>query len=288
MVMQMSLNSALGVWPELHQIGPIGEIRMKTIDRQAIPDEALPRLDISGVALAPQCSLQAFSGETGTGYYDPPHTHDRAQFSYRVQGVAIVQLEGRSVLLPPGRGVWIPAGVEHAVSCRGPAAYRAFYAAADAAPQPHRVHIIDVSPLLAALIEDMVAAGVDGPADTRSALIVQLILGEIERLPNIDADVPIMPTTPRLRRMCEAFRLDPAATIGIDDWASQLGMSRRTFSRTFRTETGMSFGVWQHQVRLARVLEWDMQGMPAADMAFRLGYGSVASFNRAFGRVGGG
>ena len=263
-------------------------MRMNDVNRLAISDDALPRLDISGVSLATRCPLQAFSGETRKGYYDPPHMHDRAQFSYRVQGVAIVQVEGRSILLPPGRGVWIPAGVEHAVSCRGPAAYRAFYAAADATPQPNQVHIIDVSPLLAALIEDVVTAGDTEGFDTRAALIVQLILGEISRLPDIDDDVPVMPTSPRLRRMCEAFRLDPTTTIGIDDWASQLGMSRRTFSRTFRAETGMSFGFWQHQVRQARVLEWDMQRVPAAEMAFRLGYASVASFNRAFGRVGGG
>ena len=55
------------------------------------------------------------------GYYDPPHTHEWAQFSYRLEGMAAIRAGEAAVVLPPGRGVWIPPGTVHEVSCRGPA-----------------------------------------------------------------------------------------------------------------------------------------------------------------------
>jgi len=66
--------------------------------------------------------------------------------------------------------------------------------------------------------------------------------------------------------------------LGVDD-----GMSRRTFTRAFRAETGLSFGEWQFNACLALALDWLAAGMTMHDVAHRLGYSSLGNLNRAFG-----
>ncbi len=244
----------------------------------------LPGLAISSSDVAAPRPIVAFSGREPHGYYDPPHSHDRAQFSYRVEGFAVVKAGGRPILLAPGRGVWIPAGVVHEVSCRGPAAYNAFYATEAAVPQPAEVRVIEVSPLLQALFESLLQHEQTQIFDAHANLVMRLMLEEILRLPDIGAAVPVLPLSQRLRAICEALRGDPANGEGIDLWAARAGMSRRSFTRTFRDETGMSFGAWRHQLRMLSAMTWIEEGMPLHRVASALGYANVSSFSRAFDR----
>ncbi len=227
--------------------------------------------------------LMAFGGTSPTGYDDPSHAHDHGQFSFRLRGVAVVTAAGRSMLVPPGRGIWIPAGVSHAVNCRGAAAYQAFYARPKDVSGLDAPCLIEVSPLLAALLDTLISRTVD---EGRYDAMVDLMLAEVAHAPVVEDDtVLLMPGSPRLRETCERMCAMPEIHAGIDDWARSSGMSRRSFTRAFRRETGLSFGEWQHHARMARAISWLAEGLPAPDVAARLGYSSAASFRRAFGRA---
>jgi AraC-like DNA-binding protein/mannose-6-phosphate isomerase-like protein (cupin superfamily) len=254
------------------------------MNAQNLADRSLPPVEISSANIGADRAIHAFAGRQSAGYYDPPHQHDRGQFSYRTEGFATVKVEGRSILLSPGRGVWIPAGVVHAVTCRGPAAYNAFYVDGAAHPQPAEVRVIAVSPLLHALVEDAMLEQ-PGANGERQTFVTGLILDELARSPDVAAMAPVMPRSAGLRQICDQLSHDPARPLDLNAWAATAGMSRRTFTRTFREETGLSPGEWHQQLRMHFAETWMAQGVPLPKIALRLGYSSTASFSRVYCRI---
>jgi AraC-like DNA-binding protein len=77
----------------------------------------------------------------------------------------------------------------------------------------------------------------------------------------------------------------PALEVRIDDMAAAAGMSRRSFTRLFRQQTGMSFTAWRQQACLLAALTRLDQGEPVTRVAVELGYGSASAFTAAFRRV---
>ena len=71
----------------------------------------------------------------------------------------------------------------------------------------------------------------------------------------------------------------------IENWAGPLGMSRRTFTRLFRRETGLSFVDWRQQACLISALPRLVAGEPVTAVALDLGYDNPAAFTAMFKRV---
>jgi AraC-like DNA-binding protein len=96
-----------------------------------------------------------------------------------------------------------------------------------------------------------------------------------------------MPRDPRLVKVCTAILRDPGQNEPLDGWADIAGMGRRTFTRIFRRETGVSFATWRQNVRLMEALSRLAVGQPVTTVAFDVGYNSpsafTAMFRRAFG-----
>lgn len=249
-----------------------------------VTEADMPRVELRSADLLQDRAIVPFHGRQAKGYYDPPHSHDRAQFSYRIQGYSVVQADGRRIFLPPGRGVWIPAGIEHEVTCRGPAAYNAFYVDPAATPQPKEVRVIAISPLLHAVTEALLEEA-ESTSTARRQRLSDIALDEIFRARDVGALAPVMPRSPRLRALCDRLYKDPASPLDLDAWAALAGMSRRTFTRAFREEAGLSPGEWHHQLRMHHVDGFLEQGVPLQEIAFRLGYASAASLTRAYVRA---
>ena len=45
------------------------------------------------------------------------HAHRKHQLVYAVQGVMVVQTEAGQWIVPPTRGIWMPAGTQHWIRC---------------------------------------------------------------------------------------------------------------------------------------------------------------------------
>jgi AraC-like DNA-binding protein len=67
--------------------------------------------------------------------------------------------------------------------------------------------------------------------------------------------------------------------------AHKAGMSRRSFTRLFRQQTGMSFSAWRQQACLLAALTRLGGGDPITQVAVDLGYSSASAFTAAFRRV---
>ncbi len=231
--------------------------------------------------------VAALADEYADGHVDPRHSHLRGQLLYTIAGVMTVVTEEASFVLPPQRALWVPGGVEHEARCRGHVSVRTLYVQED--PRlglPVSCRVIEVSDLLRALIVEATRIPVEYDEQGRDGQVMALILEELRRAHIAPLHVP-MPRDPRLVRVCRAILADPAQNEALDEWADVAAMGRRTFTRTFRKETGMSFATWRQTVRLMEALSRLATGHPVTTVALDVGYSSpsafTAMFRRAFG-----
>jgi AraC-like DNA-binding protein len=75
---------------------------------------------------------------------------------------------------------------------------------------------------------------------------------------------------------------DPSDMRDIDQLAQEAAMSRRSFTRHFAEQTGMSFGAWRHRVKVHGALQMLSAGTPVTEVGFSLGYASTSAFTTMF------
>ncbi len=219
------------------------------------------------------------------GFFDPAHSHLRAQLVYATSGITILSTADASYVAPPQRAIWVPAGVRHEVRCRGRVQIRTLYIASDATPDlPTTCQVIEISNLLRELIIEAGNLPIEYELEGRDQRIMLLILDEIRRAPRIPLSVP-MPANERLARICKAILADSAQHDALNDWANAAAMGRRTFTRTFRRETGMSFATWRQNVRLMDALSRLATGRSVTATALDVGYSSPSAFTALFRRT---
>lgn len=238
--------------------------------------EALQTVERPVVAMAAQYA----SGSVGTR-----HSHRRAQYLHSLTGVMTVITDDGSWAVSPQHALWIPPGVEHQTRCWGQVELRTLYVEpVFTGALPKRCRLIEVSPLLGALVNEAITFPVEYDAAGREGQIVALILTEIGRMPTLSLGAP-MPRDRRLARICEAILRDPGDNHDLDHWARFGCIGRRTLTRLFRQETGGSLAQWRQQVRLMEALTRMAAGEPVTHVAVDLGYDSPSAFSAMFRRV---
>jgi AraC-like DNA-binding protein/mannose-6-phosphate isomerase-like protein (cupin superfamily) len=244
---------------------------MRPIDHDALEQTARP--------------VVAIGNDYPADYELARHQHLRAQLLYAAEGVLTVDTDQGSWVAPPERGVWIPAGVPHAVKMVGAVSTRSVLISPEAcARRSDRCEVLAVSPLLRSLL----IAAADVPAaydpEGRDGLVMALLIVEVARAPVVPLAVPF-PRDPDLARQCHAFLAHPDAGATIDTWGAELRLGRRAFTRAFRRETGMSFAAWRQQACVLSALPRLAAGEPVTTVALDLGYDSPAAFSTMFRRL---
>ena len=226
-----------------------------------------------------------------TGHDYPPsyalaeHRHRRSQFLYAANGVMAVSTPDGAWVAPPERAVWIPGGTPHSVRMVGAVQTRSvLIEPEDCRRGSPSCQVVGVSPLLRQLL--MAASELPAEYDEagRDGLVMKLLVAEIEKAPIIPLVVPF-PSHPALAKRCHDFLDHPHVTATIDAWAAALAMNRRSFTRLFRAETGMSFAQWREQACLAVALPKLAAGEPVTTIALDLGYEGPGNFSTMFKRV---
>ena len=147
-----------------------------------------------------------------------------------------VQSEGASWVVPPTRGVWLEAGLDHTVQMSGDVQMRTVFVEPGAVEHlPARSCVVEVHPLL----RELILAAVDVPLDyapPRHDHLMHLLLAEVTVAPLLPLYLP-WPHDPRLRTICDALVAAPDDLRTIAEWADRLGLSVRTLHRAFRRET---------------------------------------------------
>ncbi|WP_244598735.1 AraC family transcriptional regulator [Rhizobium tubonense] len=239
--------------------------------------------------------LRAIEASTGPIYAMPSHypagdfvewhSHSRPQLLYARTGVVMVTSTQGRWMVPPEHALWIPAGIEHSVDILGEVNMLSVYVAQDALPAfPNVARVVAITDLARALIVEAAAPRPDGASTGRIDLIMPLLLDVISTLPDRSLGLPF-PEEPRLAALCSRFLAKPSPHLVIDDWARELSMSRRTFTRAFHRETGLSLSIWRQQACLFAALPRLAGGEPVTSVALDLGYESIAAFTTMFKRM---
>lgn len=219
------------------------------------------------------------------GYAVPRHSHTRAQLLCASQGVVLVTTDAGRWMIPGDHAMWIPAGVEHSVDIVGDVFMRSIYISSDAVSGvPDHLHVVGLTDLMRCLIID--ATGTDNMPEpgSREALVIELILRDLHTLPQRSLGLPF-PNDPRLQKLCRDFVKKPSSHVTIDEWADRLAMSRRSFTRHFQRETGVSLSVWRQQACLFAAVPRLTEGESVTSVALDLGYESVSAFTTMFRRM---
>lgn len=231
---------------------------------------------------AAQGPLYASGTDYPEGVTVPPHSHDRHQLLHAISGVLMVATPAGRWIVPPEHALWLPAGCVHSVQMLGAVRMRSVYVRADTPGDAPRV--LGMTPLVRALVVEAVAMMAHPAPDARDRLIADLLLAEIPRLPEQPLALPL-PADPRLLKLCRAFIAAPHARAPLDGWATRAGMSRRSLTRHFRQETGLSLENWRQQACVFAALPRLIDGQRVTSVALDLGYDSPAAFTTMFRRM---
>jgi AraC-like DNA-binding protein len=227
----------------------------------------------------------ALGGTYPASHHVRPHRHRRSQLFCPLSGVVMASTSQGAWVVPCRRGIWIPAGVRHELRMQGVVEMQSLYfEPSSLADMPDHCQVVAVSPLMHSLMAEAVELPIRYDREGRSGALMRLIQYEIGMLPELPLSLPL-PTDKALARRCRKFLLRPTANDNIDDWAGSLYLSRRTFTRLFRRETGLSFVAWRQQACILAALPKLAAGASVTHTAFELGYDNPAAFTTLFKRI---
>ncbi|MFT4241305.1 MAG: helix-turn-helix transcriptional regulator [Acidovorax sp.] len=262
---------------------------MPTVPARSVSyvDSLTPHLFVPSAARPVRAKLRHLTADTQV----LPHSHPWAQVAISTTGVIRLTVDRGTYIVPPSRALWIPPGVEHAVTMVEDAELRTLYfhqprgrcgpgvpRADEAAWRQCRV--LEVSELLRAVVREMPTAPDDGAPLAAAELqrerhLSALILDELARAAPVKLGVDL-PHDKRLRHLCEAVLADPTRHATLDAWARDTGASPRTVARLFRQELGSTFTQWRQQVILAKAVALAASRLPMGRIAAELGYSPSA------------
>jgi len=229
--------------------------------------------------------IVAIGNDYPNGYVIDPHHHRRGQLISGASGVIVLSTSEGNWVMPPQRGMWIPPATEHHVRMVGEVTMQSLYLEPDAVPgMPSICQVVSISPFMRSLITEALGLPLEYELQGRAGALMQLIEHEMQQLPVLPLSLHF-PTHGALSARCRQFVQRPDIHETTDEWANALSMSRRSFTRLFRRETGMSFVAWRQQACLLCALPRLAAGQPVTTVAVDLGYETPAAFTLMFKRA---
>ncbi|NSC25307.1 AraC family transcriptional regulator [Streptomyces albus subsp. chlorinus] len=228
--------------------------------------------------------VAAMARDLPDGHHIPPHRHRRAQLIYGITGAITVRTGHGIWVVPATRGVWIPAGLTHEMTCAGAVAMRTLYLDPAAARLPAEPTVVSVTPLLRHLIDEATRLPVAYDREGRDGKVMGLLLTELTPQPVPALRLPV-PDGPPLAGLCAAVRDAPERRWTTAEAAAFAHTSPRTLHRWFSAATGMSPARWVEQARLVHAVTLLAQGTSVTAVAARVGYATPSAFTAMFRRA---
>jgi AraC-like DNA-binding protein/mannose-6-phosphate isomerase-like protein (cupin superfamily) len=226
--------------------------------------------------------VTAVGNDYQAGHVHPAHRHRRSQLLFAEWGTMLVQTAEGAWMVPAHQGIWIPAGVTHGITMLSRVATRSVYLEDNAANgMARQCRVVGISPLLRQLLIEAVDLPPEYDPLGRAGKIMSLLIDEIHAAPVLPLSLPL-PNHGQLAQRCQRFLAHPTAQDTLELWACELGLSRRTFTRLFRQQTGLTFSAWQRRACLLQAMPRLLGGERVTTIAYDLGYSSPAAFTVMF------
>ncbi|MFD6950388.1 AraC family transcriptional regulator [Nocardiopsis sp. TSRI0078] len=253
-----------------------GPARGDAVDSRRLPLYAAGEIDVPFVVLG---STEVIPRDT----FWEEHSHPTHELLWNQRGASSATIGRRVWTITPTVGLWIPAGVRHSGWTPAGTWHRAAHFGVHAVPSiSDRPVALEVTPLLRLLLDRLDADGLAPDARARTeALVPDLLTPAQHEL------ILRIPESPLLAPIVAAVRADPADDTTLAVWAARLGVSTRTITRTFRSETGLGFSQWLATARVQHAVAMLARGEEIAEVAACVGYHSASAFGVVFRRITG-
>ncbi|TPW75059.1 helix-turn-helix transcriptional regulator [Schumannella soli] len=216
-----------------------------------------------------------------------PHAHSMHELVWVRGGTMTSRVGDRVFTVAEGRGLWMPAGVEHAGRLTaGGELFDAFFEVGttpgDVARRlgGDRAREIEMTPVLESLLLHLARPDLEPAARARAEAVVFDVIE-----PAAHPLALAVPQDARIAPIVTALLDDPADARGLEDWAAELDASERTITRAFRRATGLSFAQWRQARRVHHALLLLAEGGDVNSVSDELGYAQASTFITAFRRV---
>jgi AraC-like DNA-binding protein len=210
------------------------------------------------------------------------HAHAGGQFILVETGLSHLLTEAGTWIIPTHRVGWVPPGVRHASRSSGLTRGWVVLAPIEfAGDLPKRACVLRASSLMIASLERLTRLAA---ADSRMRRLLWKVVAAEMRDARPEKLEVRMPSAPRLRKAVQTVLDAPTIAADLDSLAERTGMSRRSFTRHFQNETGLSFSRWRRAVIAHHALERIAAGHNVSTVAFDAGYESVSAFIAMFRR----
>lgn len=210
------------------------------------------------------------------------HVHGEHELLWGAQGLLTVEADDGFFAVPPTMGLWIPAGVVHAVqSASGTGFFCTYVDAALPSRLTERTTAVSVLPAVRELLLHMHDHPMEPGLRSQAERLVVHLVEPVDVGPMV---LP-MPTDPRLARLARSLLADPADPRSLEDWGQEVAVSVRNLSRLFHRETGMTFAQWRIHARIRVAVGLLASGLPVGVVSRRVGYATPSAFVQSFRRV---
>ena len=209
------------------------------------------------------------------------HAHEGGQFIFVESGISHLKTELGAWIVPARRVAWIPPGVRHISRSSGAGRGWVVISPIGLRTLPPDVCVLRASALMIASLQRLTQLASGDGAMRR--LLWKVVAAEMSAAQPEQLEVP-MPTAPRLLKAAQSVLTSPTAAASLDKLALRAGMSRRSFARHFRSETGLPYARWKRAVIAQHALELVAAGHKVSSVALDVGYESVSAFIAMFRR----
>ncbi|WP_104665932.1 AraC family transcriptional regulator [Ensifer adhaerens] len=213
------------------------------------------------------------------------HVHPFPQLLYAQAGVLSVSTDQGNWVIPPHRALWLPPLCVHEVRMLTDTNITSLMLRTCAGLDALECSVLDVSPLLRALLLSALQLDAARDKTEREDLMLALLKAEIVAARTNVSPIPL-PKNEKLRALCQAAVGNLLIDCPVTYFADELGITVRTFSRLFKREIGMSYREWMDRVRVSYARAQLDQGTPAKVVASDLGY-TPSAFSTMMRRAGG-
>ena len=208
------------------------------------------------------------------------HAHDTGQFVLVEAGTSHLHTELGTWIIPPRRIAWVPPRVRHTSRSSGGGNGWVIIPPIRLPDMPAQVCVLRASALMISALQRVARLR---PGDRFSALLWRVVAEEMRGAQPEPVEIPL-PSSARLLKAARSVLSSPTAAVSLDKIAAHAGMSRRSFARHFRAQTGLSFARWRRAVIAQHALELVASGHKVSCIATEVGYESVSAFIAMFRR----
>ena len=200
-------------------------------------------------------------------------------------GLVTADLASDRLFAAMDHGMWIPADVPHKLhgshDCSG---WLVQLSLSVSAKLSATAYPFEYSALLRELADRMSASEASPDKSPRDYLICELFMEELRAAPHARCLLPWPNTS--LRAVTQILERS-SGNASLDELCSAAKMSKRTLTRQFRAETGLSIGQWRQRLRIWTAMRLLSEGLSVIAAAVELGFESPSSFAKSFrGSVG--